>query len=332
MKPFEYAAPQTEADAVQHLNSHSGATVILAGGTDLMSLMKADLVAPKRVVNIKDVQSMRGITAGEDSIVIGALSTLEDLTESPLAAEYRALGDVVDGIRAIQIQQNGTVGGDLCLHPNCWYYRNGYGLLAQQDGESLVVAGDNRYHAIFNNRGVARYVHASRLAPALIAWNAKIRVIGPDPEQAQLIPLERFYMTPRFEHDSMTVLEPGQLISHIVLPTTCQQLSGAYEVLELQGLDWPLAAAASCVAIVNGVVESARIVMGHVAPTPIVSHAAAEAIVGHPINEQTADRAGQAAIADATPLKDNVYKLTLTKTSVKRSLLKAAGQLESELA
>lgn len=332
MRPFEYAAPATEAEAVQLLNSGSGKTAILAGGTDLMSLLKADVVTPQRVVNIKDIASMSGIIANSDSITIGALTTLEELTESPLAVEYRSLGHVVDEIRAIQVQQNGTVGGDLCLHPNCWYYRNGYGLLAQQDGRSLVESGDNRYHAIFNNRGLAKYSHASRLAPALIAWNAKVRIIGPDPNFEQWIPLERFYITPRSERDAMTVLEPGQLISHIALPTSGGQLSGAYEVLELQGLDWPLAAAASCVTMVNGVVATARVVMGHVAPTPVISHAAAEAIIGHPMNEQTADLAGQAAVAAATPLKDNGYKVTLAKTSVKRSLLKAARQSEAELA
>lgn len=330
MRPFEYAAPRTEAAAIQLLNEPDA--VVLAGGTDLMSLIKTDVVTPKRVVNIKDVTSMSGIAADDETILIGALTTLEELVESPLAGKYQSLGDVVDEIRAIQVQQNGTVGGDLCLHPNCWYYRNGYGLLAQQDGKSLVEFGDNRYHAVFNNKGLARYSHASRLAPALIAWNAEVRIIGPAPHSEQWIPLEQLFITPRRETDSMMVLETGQLISHIALPTSGRQLSAAYEVLEMQGLDWPLAAAASCITMVNGVVESARIVMGHVAPTPVVSHAAAEAIVGQPLNEETADRAGQATVADATPLKDNGYKVTLAKTAVKRSLLKVAGRLKSEFA
>ena len=85
----------------------------------------------------------------------------------------------MDGIRAIQMQQSGTIGGDLCHLPNCWYYRNGHGLLAMQDGESLVAAGDNRYHAILGNTGPAKFVSASRFAPATVAWGAKVRVIGP---------------------------------------------------------------------------------------------------------------------------------------------------------
>ncbi|NOX54844.1 MAG: molybdopterin dehydrogenase, partial [Planctomycetes bacterium] len=190
MRPFEYAKPTTEAEAVQLLSDHDGNTAVLAGGTDLIRLLRRDLITPQRVVDIKHVESMRGIQPDGDGIRIGALTTLEELQESPYTTDYRSLQHVNDGIRAIQIQQNGTLGGDLCHLPNCWYFRNGYGLLARQNGESLVEEGDNRYHAIFGNRGPAKFVSASRFAPPLIAWNAKVRIVGPEPEQAEWLPLE----------------------------------------------------------------------------------------------------------------------------------------------
>jgi xanthine dehydrogenase YagS FAD-binding subunit len=332
MKSFEYANPQTEAEALTMLNDHDAQTAVLAGGTDLISLMKQHLVTPERVVDIKNVSSIQGIRPVDDGIVIGANTTLEEMSNSPLLADYPSLLHVVDNTRAIQIQSMGTIAGDLCHLPNCWYFRNGYGLLGVENGESLVETGDNRYHAILGNSGPAKFVSASRFAPALIAWGAKVRIIGPDPDQEEVVPLEYFYVTPKTDNQGVTLLKPGQLLSHIWLPHADQLKCATYEVLEMEGLDWPLAAAASCVDLqAGGIIRRARIVMGHVAPTPWVAHEAQEAIVGKPLNEETAELAGNIAVSQATPLSGNDYKVQIAKTSVKRSLLKAGGLLEGGL-
>src|SRR5207244_5285691 len=148
---------------------------------------------------------------------IGANTTLDELNEHALAADYRSLVDVVDGIRAIQITANGTLAGDLCQLPHCWYFRNGYGLLALKDGESLVATGDNRYHAILGNSGPAKFVSASRFAPAMIAWDAKVRVVTQVHSNAnakgvmeEWLPLEYFFVTPKTNSQGVTVLKPGQ--------------------------------------------------------------------------------------------------------------------------
>ena len=325
MRPFEYAQPTTEAEAVQLLSDHDGNTAVLAGGTDLIRLLRRDLLTPRRVVDIKHIESMRGIHPDGDGIRIGALTTLEELQESPYTAAYLSLRHVNDGIRAIQIQQNGTLGGDLCHLPNCWYFRNGYGLLARLNGESLVEAGENRYHAIFGNHGPAKFVSASRFAPPLIAWDAKVRVVGPEPEQAEWLPLEYFYVSPKTDRQGVTVLKPGQLISHIWLPDAGQVQSAAYEVLQMEGLDWPLAAAAVCIELAGGRVRRARIVLGHVAPIPWMAHDAASKLVGQPITQETAQFVADAAVASATPLSNNGYKVQLARTAVKRALLRAVG-------
>ena len=331
MKSFEYAHPQTEAQALDLLNDHHADTAVLAGGTDLIGLMKQELVSPQRVVDLQHVESLHGLSLSGDGLMIGALTTLEEIVDSQLAAEYRSLLDLIDNHRSIQIQSMGTIGGDLCHLPNCWYFRNGYGLLGMENGESLVEAGDNRYHAIFGNDGPAKFVSASRFAPAMIAWGARVRVIGPGPDDEELLPLEYFYITPKTESQGVTALKPGQLISHLWLPAVGRTQSAAYEVLEIEGLDWPLAAAACCLEIDGGTVRDARIVMGHVAPTPWVAHAAAAAIIGRPVTGETADEAGQASVAAARPLSTNDYKVQLAKTAVKRALLRAAGLDEGGL-
>ncbi len=331
MISFEYANPQTESEALELLNEHRGDTVVLAGGTDTISLLKQDLLTPKRVVDVKNVESMQGVQTVGDGILIGALATLEDIAASPLLERYRSLLDVVDGIRSIQIQQSGTIAGDLCHLPNCWYFRNGYGLLGMENGESLVAAGDNRYHAILGNQGPAKFVSASRFAPALIAWGARVRIIGPEPGAEELLPLEHFYVTPKTDGQGTSVLKPGQLVSHIWLPSAHSIRSATYEVLQMEGLDWPLASAAVCVDVAGSVVRDAQVLMGHVAPTPWVSHEAVRSIVGQPLNEQTAELAGLAAVSGATPLSNNDYKVQLAKTAVKRALLRSVDQLEGGL-
>jgi xanthine dehydrogenase YagS FAD-binding subunit len=327
MTPYEYAQPVTEAEAVALLTERDR-TTILASGMDLVPMLQRSLVQPERVVDITRIESLRGVEATENGVSIGSLTTLEEILHSPLLAEYPSLADVVHGVRAIQVQQNGTLGGDLCHLPNCWYFRSGYGLLAREGNRSLPEIGDNRYHAIFGNSGAAKFVSASRLAPPLIAWGAKVRIAGPKPEQEEWLPLERFYVTPKQERQGVTVLKPGQLITHLWLPETTGRVSATYEVIEMQGLDWPLCAAAVMLEMQQGIVRQARIVLGQVAPTPWISFPAASALIGQPVTPETAARAGQAAAREATPLSQNGYKVRLAETCVTRVLLKATGQLD----
>jgi xanthine dehydrogenase YagS FAD-binding subunit len=331
MNPFEYASPQSETEATALLAEYGDETAILASGLDLMPLLQGGVLEPKRVVDITRVESLRGIAAVDGGVTIGALTTLEEIARSPLLADYPSLLHVVDGVRAIQIQQNGTLGGDLCHLPNCWYFRSGYGLLAREGGRSLPEVGDNRYHAIFGNGGPAKFVSASRFAPSLIAWNAQVRIAGPEPEQEQWLPLGQFYVTPRTERQGVTVLKPGQLLTHVWLPARAARLSATYDVLEMEGLDWPLASAAVTLELDAGLVRRAAVVLGHVAPTPWYSHPAADVLVGRPVTPRTAHLAGEAAASEATPLSENGYKVRLAQTSVKRALLKATGQLEGGL-
>jgi xanthine dehydrogenase YagS FAD-binding subunit len=337
MKSFEYASPRSETEAIELLNDPElpgkGAdTAVLAGGTDVVAMLQRGLLSPHRVVDLKHVKTMSGVRAVEDGVVIGALTTLEDMADSPLLAPYTSLRQVIDAIHSIQIQSRGTLGGDLCHLPNCWYFRNGYGLLGFRDGKSLVEAGDNRYHAIFGNRGPAKFVSASRFAPALLAWGARVRVIGPQPRHEEWLPLENFYVTPKLASQGVTVLKPGQLVSHVWLPAAGLTQSASYEVLQLRGLDWPQAAAAVCLELEAGFVREARIVLGHVAPVPWFSAAAGHLLAGQAINEETAEAAGQAAVECATPLSGNDYKVAMARAAVKRALLRAVGQWEgSEL-
>jgi xanthine dehydrogenase YagS FAD-binding subunit len=329
MSSFEYASPRTETEAVELLAGGDGGAVVLAGGTDLHNMLRADLVSPRRVVDLKNIDSLHGVSLVTGGVQVGALVTLDEILQHPLLAQYHALRHVADAVYSIQIQAQGTLGGDLCLAPNCWYYRSGYGLLGTLNGESLITDGRNEYHAILGNRGPAKFVSASRFAPALIAWGAKVRIVGPSPDDAAVVPLEYFYITPKSSEQGVTILQPGQFISHILLPEAHEELASAsYEVLQLAGLDWPLASAAVCLETSAGIVHDAKVVLGHVAPMPWVSYDAAQSLVGRPVSDETAQAAGDAAVAAATPLSENGYKVQIARTAVKRAVLRAANQLE----
>ena len=324
MKAFEYAAPKREEDVVSLLSAQPGHTVVLAGGTDLVPLMKQMIVTPQRVVNIKEVRSLRGVRSGSLGISIGAVTTLDDLLECPELDAFPAVLQAVRGISSLQLQAQGTLGGELFQRPRCWYFRNGYGLMS--DGGRLAAEGDNRHHAILDNLGPAKFVHASRIAPALIALGAQARIVGPGPSDETVVSLESLYRTPRSDQEQEHTLASNQLVTHLLLPAEAAQWQNAtYEVRQGEGPDYPLTAAAAALRMEAGRVAEARIVLGHVAPTPWVSVAAAQSLVGKSINGNSAQAAGEAAVAAATPLSGNAYKVQLAKVSVQRAVLLAAG-------
>jgi xanthine dehydrogenase YagS FAD-binding subunit len=324
MNNFEYGHPRTEDEAVALLSAPRMSTAVLAGGTDLVGLMKRMVMAPDRVVNISDIDSLRYIRRDSlDNLWVGAAVHLDEFLAEPWCDSAPAVKQVIQGISSIQLQSQGTLVGELLRRPCCWYFRNGHDLLA--DRGRLAVEGDNRYHAILGNRGPAKFVSASRLAPALIALGAQVRVIGPSPDDEQLVDLESLYQTPGETGEQETTLSQGQLVTHIVIPPDGGRLSAAYEVRHGVGPDQPLAAAAVALDMRLDTVREARIVLGQVAPTPWIASDAARSLRGQRITEQTADIAGVEAVAGAMALSQNQYKIELTQIAVKRAILRAAG-------
>jgi xanthine dehydrogenase YagS FAD-binding subunit len=324
MKNFEYASPTTEAEVLEHLRDWPGETELIAGGTDLVGLMQKMVITPKRVVNLLDVPSFRDVEELDGGVVsIGATVTLDIMLVHPYLNPYPALRHAIDGISSMQIQCQGTLGGEILQRPQCWFFRDNRGLLAA--GGKLPEQGDNRFHAIFGNQGAAKFVSASRLAPALIALGATARIIGPETKDEQVVPVEKLFRVPRHEGERENTLSPGQLVTHILLPSADSIANATYEVRHGEGPEYPLAAAAAALRIDGGIVREARIVMGHVAPTPWTSDEAAATIVGRSVTTGTAEAAGAAAVANATPLSNNEYKVQLAKVAVKRAILRAAG-------
>ena len=224
---------------------------------------------------------------------IGATVTLEELLEN---ADVRKSFPVADGRRregvtSPQIRNMGTVGGDLCQRPRCWYYRQGFGLLAMKDGKSLVPNGENRYHAILGNGGPAYFVSASSLGPALIALGAKVKLVSATGHRE--VAVEKFFVTPQNENSREIALLPNEMLTEIIVP---------HERLEERHVRSAAEGGARLAAGdgfggaedegQHGIV-SARIVLGHVAPTPWVATQAEQVLAGKAVTRGNGRRSRQ---------------------------------------
>jgi len=325
MRPFEYVSPTTKAQAVSLLGASWGGTEILAGGTDLLALMKDDIVCPKRLVNIKNIRDLRGISSSPQGLRMGALTTLADLADDAgIKKNYPALAEAAIEAASPQIRNMATLAGNLCQRPRCWYFRNGFGLLPKDEtGNELVADGDNRYHAILGNEGPAKFVSPSTIVPVLIAYEAKIRLEGPKGKRE--LPLEKFFVIPKSENEREHDLGPNEIVTEVVVPPVPNAKIAHYEIRQKDVFDWPLAVAAVALKMQGSNVESARIVMGYVAPVPWMSPEAEQALTAQPLDQETAQKAAEAAVKDAKPLSHNEYKVQLARVAVKRAILKAAS-------
>ena len=325
MRAFEYLSPNNSVQAVTLLAAAWGSTEILAGGTDLLALMKDDVVTPKRLVNIKEIKDLQGVSSSAQGLRIGAVTTLGDLADdAAVGKNYPALADALLEAASPQIRNMATIGGNLCQRPRCWYFRNGLGLLPKDEsGKELVTGGENRYHAILANDGPAKFVSPSTIVPILIAYGATIRLEGPKGKRT--LPLEKFFVIPKTENEREHDLRPNEIVTEIVVPPAADVKAAHYEVRQREAFEWPLAVAAVALKMNGSTVRSARVVMGYVAPVPWPSREAEQALAGQPINEGTAEKAAEAAVKNATPLSHNAYKVQLARVAVKRAILKAAS-------
>src|ERR1043166_2683156 len=322
MERFEYASPATLKEATALLGSSWSDAQVLAGGTDLISLMKEYLVSPKRVVNIKSIGELGGISKTGAGVRIGATVTFDELSAHPLMRDYPSLVTAALGVASPQIRNMGTVGGDLCQRPRCWYYRGGYGLLAMKDGKSLGPDGGKRYHALFGG-GPAYFVSPSSLGPALVALGAQVKLVSPS--GSRTVGVDQFFVIPKSDTERETAIQSNEILTEILIPAA-RTKNATYEVRHKDALDWPLATASVALKMNGSKVGSARVVLGHVAPTPWPAAPAEKALAGKSIDEATAEVAAATAVDGAQPLSQNGYKVQLAKVAVKRALLEAAGK------
>jgi xanthine dehydrogenase YagS FAD-binding subunit len=322
LKAFAYVNAANEREAVAGLAGERGRVLPIAGGMDLVGLMKNYIAQPDRLVNVKNLD--KTITMQGGGARIGAAATLIELIEhAGVAKAYPALISAAEEVGTPQIRNAGTVGGNIMQRPRCWYFRNEeFHCLKKGGARCFAVEGENQYHAIFGG-GPCHIVHPSSLAVPFIAYGAKFRVVGPAGERE--VDAGEFFELPADNLYGETVLRAGELVTHVILPPPGTAKSATYEVRFKQSHDWPMAMASVNLAMDGNRVKTARVVMGAVAPIPWRSQAAEQALAGKTITEAVAAEAAAAAVRGATPMTQNSYKVQVARTAVKRAIMRAAG-------
>ncbi len=324
MKNFTYYRPATVEAAVGLLDAKWGTTELLAGGTDLLDLQKEYVAQPEKVISLSGVPDLAGIKYSKLGWVIGAGTKLADIAANPdLRKLFPALTTAAGDVGGPQIRNMGTLGGNLCQRNRCWYFRDEHvNCLLKGGDKCFALDGENRYHAVFTKGNKCVIVHPSTLAPALIALGATVEVQGP--KGHRIVEMAKFFQAPNGSGEREHVLSANELVLSVTIPAT-KSANASYEVRHKQAYDWPLVQAAVACVLDGGKAKDVKIVLGHVAPTPVIAEAAAKAIEGKEITEETAGKAGEAATDGAKPLSQNGYKLKLIAVAVKRALLTAAG-------
>ena len=328
MKNFTYYRPSTPEQAVALLSDRWGETELLGGGTDLLDLMKEYVAQPTKIVATLQWGTGVGVKAGTRIVEgqITATASLAEIAENPhLKQAYPALTTAAGMIGGPQIRNMGTLGGNLCQRNRCWYFRDEHVQCLLKGGKKCFATdGENRYHAVFTEGHQCVIVNPSTLAPVLIALNATAEVLGPMGKRT--VELSKFFQAPKSDKDREHTLAPNEMVLGVKIPDGGVNFKNAsYEVRHKQAYDWPLVQAAVAFKLDGGKASNVKIVLGHVAPTPIIAEDAAKALEGQTVTDGTATEAGQAAVKGAKPLKQNEYKLKLIEVAVKRAVMTAAG-------
>jgi len=319
-KRLEHFNARTIDEAISLLDEYREKAKIIAGGTDLIRLMKSRVTDPKVLVNIKTIADLAYITEDAEGLKIGALTTIKDIEASPIIRDkYSILAEAAHAVAAPHIRNMATVVGNLCQDVQCWYYRRppitGRSFFCRRKGGEYcyAVAGDNRYHAIIGG-GECLAACPSDMAPALIALDAKVKIVSPTRQRESS--LEEFYTV------LGNILKPNEIITEIQIPTPKPDTKQRYLKFRLRKtIDFAISSVAAAITTENGVVTNARIMLGGVAPIPYRALRAEETVKGRVVTQSLAGTAAKAAVSGAVPLSLNAYKVPITETLVKRAIL-----------
>jgi len=315
---FSIVRPTSLDEALAQLAA--GDARIHGGGTDLLGCLHDGVFATPKVVSLGRVQELRGISRTADGgLRIGALTTISELiANGDVADRYRALHQAAQVVASPQLRNQGTLAGNLCQKPRCWYYRGDFDCLRKGGPMCYAVGGENEYHAVFGG-GPCVYVHPSDTAPALVALGASVRIAAA--RGARTVPLEEFHVRPEVDVTRETVLEAGEIVTDVLLPAPAPGQRSTYrKVRARQAWDFALVGAAIGLRLTGDRVSEARVVLSGVAPVPWRAREAETALNGRRLDRTTIARAAAAAAAGADPLEKNGYKVPLITGLVEERL------------
>jgi xanthine dehydrogenase YagS FAD-binding subunit len=325
MREFKIAEPRTADELAALLNETREPVALMAGGTDLIDELKSGVEKAGLVIDLRKVEGLAGIARDKDGLRIGAMARVVELAEdAAVARDFPSLRQAALSLATPQLRNMGTVGGNLCQRPRCWYYRDPQVVCRKKGGfNCYAFQGRNKYHALFGG-GSCFIVYPSDLAPALISLSAKATVGSARDDM--VVPLERFYALPDVNVARENVLEKGQFLKSVWVPAPKPGQKAAYVKLKERGTwDFALVSAAVAGVVQGGVFAEIAVVMGGVAPVPWRLKKAEDVLRGKPATETSVRQAVEAALQDASPLRENGYKADLVFAALKEAVLAVAA-------
>jgi len=318
LRTFGYVRPGSVGEALKQLEER-GARVH-AGGTDLLGCLRDGVFEAQKVVSLSRIDELRGLTVAPDGeLRIGALTTIAELAAHPVVKEkFTALAEAASVVASPQLRNQGTLGGNLCQRPRCWYFRGDYACTRKGGDTCYAISGENQYHAIFGG-GACWIVHPSDTAPALTALDARVRIVGP--KGARIVPVEKFFVLPDDDATKETVLEPGEIVLGVLVPAPAAGTKSAYRKVRARGSwDFATAGLAWAISMTGEKVTDARLVLSGVAPVPWRLHAVEKLLLRQRLDAKLVSRAAAAAVVGAKPLEQNEYKVQLVRGLIEEAL------------
>ena len=319
---FSYIRARSLDEAIRYL-SLDGARAH-AGGTDLLGCLRERIFNATTVVSIAGLEELKGIGATPaGGLRIGSLTTIAEVARSPvIRSKYQALSMAASEVASPQLRNQGTIGGNLCQKPRCWYYRGEFHCLRKGGDLCYAVEGENRYHCIFGGENCF-IVHPSDTAPALVALQASVVIDGPNGRRT--VAVENFHMPPSEDYTRETVLEPAEIVTEIVLPPPAESLRSSYrKVRARRAWDFALAGVALAIVFTGDQTVDSRVVLSGAAPVPWRSAEAEKAVKGTRLDRDRAAKAAEAAVKNADPMEQNGYKIPLFRGLIEQQLMAIA--------
>ncbi len=320
---FAYVRPDNLKEAVEKLSAEGA--MVHAGGTDLLGCLRDDVLDAGTLVSISAIKDLRGIRKTENGgLRIGALTTITEVSRHRLVNQkYKGLAQGASEVASPQLRNQGTIGGNLCQKPRCWYYRGEFHCLRKGGTECFAAEGENTFHCIFGSDSICFIVHPSDTAPNLAALDAEVNITGPKGKRT--VKVEDFHVLPADDVMRDTVLAPGEIVTEIIVPPVKHGLRSSYRKIKARrSWDFALAGVALALVFDGDKVTDGRVVFSGAAPVPWRSREVESAIIGNILDGKTIRTAAEASVKGAEPLAKNEYKIGMFQGMMTEELEKIA--------